>query len=276
MGADPLDALAQRICADHGYELVRAGNSGAFKKTFHVRKDGQDHALKLLTKPQNPERLLREIQALAVCDHGNICRLREVKRQNIAGVDLLYFVEEYISGGTLTERLQHGLLSDAETRTLVLAISEAIAHLDERRIVHRDIKPDNIMYKADGTPVLVDLGIARHLDAPSLTQTWAPMGPGTPAYAAPEQLLNDKHLIDWRTDQFALGVTISVAALGMHPYTGDLDFDTARLCVAGRQSRAAAFRAAVAANSLEPLIRMTEQWPVKRYARPEDLIQAWK
>lgn len=276
MGTDPLEVLAQRICANHGYDLVRAGNSGTFKKTFHVRKDGQDFALKLLTKPPNPQRLTREIMALCACQHQNICEFRDLQTPTIDGIPVIYFLEEFISGGTLTDRLKRGLLNDTETKTLAQAISSAIAHLEERRIVHRDIKPDNIMYRVDGTPVLVDLGIARHLDAPSITQTWAGIGPGTPGYAAPEQLLNDKHLIDWRTDQFALGVTISVATLGMHPYSGDMDLSAAAMRVAGRQPHAPAFIQVATARNYGQLIRMTEQWPVKRFARPDELIKIWE
>jgi len=89
----------------------------------------------------------------------------------------------------------------------------------ELDLVHRDIKPANIMFKEGlETPVLVDFGIVRDLAATSLTQTWSPIGPGTPFFASPEQLNNEKHLIDWRSDQFSLGVTLYFARTARHPY----------------------------------------------------------
>jgi len=276
MGADPIEVLAQRVCADHGYEFVCACNAGVFKKTFHVRNGGQDRALKLLTRPPDRERLSREIAALSACDHTNICKFHDLQTDDVDGTPVIYFVEEFIAGGTLTDRLATGPLSKADTCTLALAISEAVAHLADRRIVHRDIKPDNIMYRADGTPVLVDLGLAKHLNATSITQSFAMPGPGTPAYAAPEQLLNDKALIDWRTDQFGLGVTLSVAALGMHPYSGDMDLDNGCFRIVAQKPHAEEFMEAANTNGLGLLIRMTEHWPIKRFARPADLIEAWQ
>lgn len=277
MGADPLEVLAQRICADHGFLFVRACQQGAFKKTFHVQNQGADLALKICHRPPDPQRLQREIEALQACNHENICRLLELRSTVVDGAAVIYFLEDFISGGTLQDRLNaNGPMNNADLRVLAIAISEALAHLAARRIVHRDVKPDNIMYRADGRPILVDLGIARHLDASSLTKTWANMGPGTPAYAAPEQLLNLKPMIDWRTDQFGLGVTLSIAGLNMHPYSGNLDFQEAFVRVAGRIQRPQAFIDAATARGLGALIKMTETWPVKRYARPEDLIEAWR
>ena len=87
-----------------------------------------------------------------------------------------------------------------------------------RSIVHRDLKPANIIIRPDGTPCIIDFGIARFLDMESLTNTLSPSGPRTPLYASPEQMRNDKHLIDMRTDFFALGIVAMELFLGVHPY----------------------------------------------------------
>ena len=88
----------------------------------------------------------------------------------------------------------------------------------DQRIVHRDLKPDNIMITEDLRPKIVDFGIARFLDFTSLTKTMALMGPATPMYAAPEQLLNRKIDIDVRTDFFALGIIAAELHMGFHPF----------------------------------------------------------
>jgi len=88
----------------------------------------------------------------------------------------------------------------------------------DRNIVHRDLKPENIIIKKNGTPCIIDLGIARFLDMEELTKTIEPIGPCTPIYASPEQLSNNKKSIDPRTDFFCLGIISLEMFLGVHPY----------------------------------------------------------
>lgn len=190
--------LAHTICQQHRYVFIKPCDAGAFKKTFHVRDGANtDLALKLLVNAGNPGRVEREIAAHQACRHANISRLLDVRTIEHQGQQLVYFLEEFISGGTLQARLQNGRLSRGEGKQLAIALAGALAHLESQGLVHRDIKPENVMYRVDGAPVLVDLGLARHLNETSLTQTWMPHGPGTPIYASPEQLVNDKYLIDW-------------------------------------------------------------------------------
>jgi serine/threonine protein kinase len=145
-------------------------------------------------------------------------------------------------------------------------------------LVHRDLKPDNIMFQEDGvTPMVVDFGLVRDLSSTSITGTWLPMGPGTPYYSAPEQLNNDKELINWRTDQFALGVLLTECILGYHPYS-EIGDDPARVVgrVAQKDGPTDRFKADVTRLGLPLLIHMTAPWPVARYRMPEDLAQAWQ
>ncbi|MGO4780240.1 serine/threonine protein kinase, partial [Lysobacter sp. 2RAB21] len=110
-------------------------------------------------------------------------------------------------GGTLEAKLLTRSISPDEVRYIGLCLADVLDHLNDRRLVHRDIKPANILFASDGqTPILTDFGVVRVLDQPSLTRDFVGFGPGTPAYAAPEQLNNEKQLIDWRTDQFGLAV----------------------------------------------------------------------
>ena len=95
---------------------------------------------------------------------------------------------------------------------------EALDILWSRRVVHRDIKPQNVIIRPNNRPVVIDLGIARLLDVSSLTMTGAAIGPCTMQYAAPEQLRNMKPIIDMRADFFALGLLSLQLHLGFHPF----------------------------------------------------------
>ena len=87
-----------------------------------------------------------------------------------------------------------------------------------RNVVHRDIKPANILITPAGEPRVIDLGIARFLDDTSLTASIACCGPATPIYAAPEQLINRKAMINVRTDFFLLGILVLELMHGFHPF----------------------------------------------------------
>lgn len=126
-------------------------------------------------------------------------------------------VEERIEGLPLSEcvdRFKTEIEIIALLRTLVVALDL----LWQQRVIHRDIKPQNIIIKPNNSPVVIDLGIARLLDLSSLTMAGAPVGPCTAAYAAPEQLQNKKPIIDPRADFFALGLLALQLALGFHPF----------------------------------------------------------
>ncbi len=277
MAADSIEILARTICQERSYVFIKTCDAGAFKKTFHIRDGANtDLALKILVNAGNPDRVEREIAAHRACRHANISCLLDVRTIEHQGRQLVYFLEEFLSGGTLQARLQNGRLSRNEGKQLAVSLVDALAHLEPQGIVHRDIKPENVMYRVDGTPVLVDLGLARHLNEPSLTQTWMPHGPGTPIYASPEQLVNDKYMIDWRADQFSLGITLSIALFGLHPYASS---GTDATEIIDRMSRREPpqlnFVRAATAERLELLIKMVDPWPIRRFARPDQLLDAW-
>jgi eukaryotic-like serine/threonine-protein kinase len=131
-------------------------------------------------------------------------------------------VEQYIESTPLADCL----IRFATPRGALELFSEVITALTilwNKRVVHRDLKPDNILIRNDGKPTVIDLGIARLLDDESLTRTVASAGPCTPIYAAPEQLTNRKNDIDVRTDQFCLGIILGQLALrGEHPFSPNL------------------------------------------------------
>lgn len=130
-------------------------------------------------------------------------------------------IEEYIEGICLSEYMAY-----FDTKEKVISFATDLVNglklIWDRRIVHRDIKPDNIIISKDNRPVIIDLGIARDLDDESLTKTIFLMGPCTPIYASPEQLHNKKSLIDIRSDFFSMGIILSQMLLNEHPFSPKL------------------------------------------------------
>lgn len=278
-----LELIAQAICEHKHLTYGGRIGQGAYKETFLVRRppSGRPFALKILKPGMRPERIHREVMAMHRCTHPNIVPLRGFDSFTLGHHTALYFVEPFLGGGTLAHRIMRGhAFMPAEVRDIGRQLSAAVAYLASVQLVHRDIKPENIMFGEDGLrPMLVDFGLVRDLtaDSLSLTLTRLRRGPGTPLYAAPEQLNNRREEIDWRTDQFALGVLLSVLALGFHPYSepGDLSETIAdRVAAYGTQTRR--FLTGVKALHLEPLVRMTSALPDRRYTRPEELLAAWE
>lgn len=262
------------LCAARGMQLIRKVGEGTFKQTFEVIcNDGAKRALKIFKPGTSTERNKRELDAMLRCNHPNIAKLHSVGPFKFKSDSLLTTLEEFLPGGTFPKKI---------TRTECLAygsqLIDALEHLEGLRLVHRDLKPDNILLRGDGcTPVIVDFGLVRDLSDTSITPTWFPNGPGTPLFASPEQLNNDKDLIDWRSDQFSLGIAFSIAVLGIHPYAEPSDTDpfASIARVAARQSPARRFTRD-AELCLPALVKMVAPWPVQRLRTPAMLRTAWE
>lgn len=161
------------------------------------------------------ERIKREVELLSILKsefypqqyHFNI----DIKTKEFE------IVEDYIEGTPLREAMK-SFTSVEQIFELLHFLTQGLSIIWERNIVHRDLKPENIIIRKNGIPCIIDLGIARFLDLEALTKTIAPMGPCTPIYAAPEQLTNNKNIIDHRTDFFGLGIICLELFLGVHPF----------------------------------------------------------
>lgn len=273
--------IAIAVCASKSCEEPSFIGKGAFKEVYFTKTtDNFLVALKIFD-PNKCDlcRAEREIAAMQQCESPFIGKLYDwgVFDSNDSG-SFLYVTEEYLSGGTLTDRMSLTVHDASHICDYGIALFTAVSHLKDNNLVHRDIKPDNIMFRTGANePVLVDFGLVRDLSELSLTQTFLQQGPGTPFFASPEQLNNDKFLIDWRSDQFSIGVILGICLTGSHPYQRPIQ--TAVQTVGHVISRATCFSTfSEMANESGCgfLTKMVSPWPVDRFAHPDLIIQELK
>ena len=208
------------------YEVVRLLGKGGMGAVYLLENDeGGQVAAKILDPAsagdhESRRRFLREAELALGVKHPNLVETYDVGEDPDTG--LCYILMEYVSGGSLADRLRQGPLPINDAIRIVYQIASVLELARENGIVHRDIKPDNIMFGADGRAKLADLGIARggSFGTDTMTVTQAGMMIGTPAYMAPEQML-DSHAVDCRADLYALGVVLYEMLSGFRPYAGD-------------------------------------------------------
>jgi eukaryotic-like serine/threonine-protein kinase len=195
--------------------LAAGGQKEVFTASHAV--DG-DVVLKLMHPGADPARVERELEAATKVRAARMPRIFGHGR--IAGNTgaIVWFREQRIPGVALSARIRAGKLLHHELLRLALHVSETLVAAEAVSIVHRDVKPANIIVDPQGEFWLIDFGFARHLNLSSLTATAAPGGCGTLGYAPAEQCRNDKPNIDARADLFALGVTLYEAATGRNPH----------------------------------------------------------
>jgi len=272
---------ANKIAEKLNLKIKKFAGKGSFKETFlAVDKDGMNIALKIMDPNKcNIARTEREIEAMKKCNSKRVGKLYGYGEFHGEKGKVYYFsIEEYFDGGTLTKKIDDIDLSLSQIKLYSICLAEAICHLKEHRLVHRDIKPDNIMFrKKIDEPILVDFGLVRNLAQTSLTLSWIPQGPGTPLFSSPEQLNNDKSLIDWRTDQFALGIVIGFMITKNHPFQNDgISIPGAIEHVAQRKQCTPKFKEYVMQIGFHPVLKMLEPWPIKRYYCPNEFVNSFR
>ena len=208
------------------YEIEKLIGSGAVGRVYlgHDRQTGEPVAIKELMSdwvahsPDSLERFRREGEALRKLNHPNIVKVLAALEEN----DQHYLVMEYVSGGSLADRLkrQHQLPLE-QVISIGLELSDALSRAHHLDIIHRDIKPGNILLAEDGTPRLTDFGLARVGRLPSLTTAGSILG--TFQYLSPEAVENRD--LDERSDIWSFGVVLFEMLTGRRPFDGDTPFD---------------------------------------------------
>ncbi|MFB5281825.1 serine/threonine protein kinase [Peribacillus sp. Hz7] len=192
-----------------GQKFVYKANYGSVGKV----------AFKIIKVDQNIERTVREITAASGFKPPRFAEIYKFGQAKVNDEEVIYIVEEFIEGDTLRNRIINGRVSQDEATYIGVQLLYAVSEVSKQKLVHRDLKPENIMIDPNMRVVLLDFGIARHLELNSLTHDAAIFGPHTPGYAAPEQIKNEKRAISTRTDLFSWGVIMYEMINNTNPFT---------------------------------------------------------
>ncbi|MBS3733953.1 MAG: serine/threonine protein kinase [Phycisphaerae bacterium] len=204
-----------------GYQILEKIGAGAMATVFKARQLSLDRevAIKVLPRkmsenPEYVERFNREGRAAAKLNHANIVQAIDVGE---AG-GYHYFVMEYVEGHTLHDELAGGkVFSEAEALDIVIQIARALDHAHSQGLIHRDVKPKNIMITSEGVAKLADMGLARAAADVRAAEAEAGRAYGTPYYISPEQVRGEVD-IDFRADIYSLGATLYHLVTGRVPF----------------------------------------------------------
>jgi eukaryotic-like serine/threonine-protein kinase len=205
------------------YEIIRELGRGGMGKVYKVRNvlTGRIEAMKLLLpdladRSEFVARFMREIKTLAGLDHPNIAALRTA----FTAGDQFAMIMEYVEGVTLADRLQRGRFSTDDAVNYTGQVLAALSYAHGRHVIHRDIKPGNMMLTPQGVVKLMDFGLARSADEVGLTVTGMTLG--SLDYSSPEQVQSQP--TDERSDLYSLGVSLYQMVTGQRMFSATSNF----------------------------------------------------
>lgn len=267
------DVAIVRAALEAEYDDVRELGRGGMAVVYraHERALDRDVAIKVLPfalafDQSFVERFMREARTAASLEHPHIIPIHRVGQSG----QVTYFVMKLVGGQSLSDRLlEKGPLSAEQTRSVLLETASALGYAHERGVVHRDIKPDNILLDESGRCVVTDFGIARSGSQSKLTATGTSMG--TPRYMSPEQARAKD--VDGRSDIYSLGIVGYECLTGRPPFDGE---DMMAILMAHiTQPLPRPRLASSEAESLYAVIeRMLAKNPDERFRNADELVAA--
>src|SRR4030095_5543834 len=205
------------------YEILGVLGTGGMGKDYKGRNLLSDRieAMKVLLpnladQKDLGDRFLREIKVLAGLSHPNIAALRTALTIN----NQLVMILEYVEGTTVAARVEHGAIPCAEAVRYIAQVLSALSYAHKLQIIHRDVKPANMMVAPDGTIKLMDFGIARSNVDLGMTTTGTTLG--SLAYMSPEQVKCEP--VDARSDLYSVGISFYEMVTGQRPFQSDSNF----------------------------------------------------
>ncbi|MBI4229225.1 MAG: serine/threonine protein kinase [Planctomycetes bacterium] len=271
----PSEAQARRIA---GYEILGKIGQGAMGMVFKARQLSLDRVVALKVLPPRLtqdksfiDRFVREARSTARLSHPHIVRIYDV---DCSKGGIWYFSMEYLPGGSVRELLKkEGRLTVERSLRIATQIAQALAHANEKGIVHRDVKPDNMMLDTVLEAKLADLGLARVQgpgSGPSVTQAGAVTG--TPYYMAPEQA--EGGAVDTRADLYALGASLFQMLTGVPPYRAESPLGVITQHLTAPIPDPRAIVPGIPGWVASIVMRLLAKKPEDRYADPAALLEA--
>src|SRR5581483_2405291 len=224
---------------------------------------------KIANDPEWKARFLREARTIAQLNHPNIATIYSIEQE----ADKLFIAMELVEGESLAAVLARGALQPVEAVPIMRQVAEALAEAHDKGIVHRDIKPDNILVGKRGVKVL-DFGIAKQItsttDTPTLTQ--AGLIVGTPFYMSPEQALGRP--VDARSDLFSVGVVLYEALAGKRPFEGESVTETMMNIIMQEPPELASVAPKVPPSLVDIVNRALQKKPERRFGSAGEMLDA--
>src|SRR3954463_9037817 len=212
-----------RVLLADDYEILEELGRGGMAVVFRAREKALDREVAIKVLPARlavdkefVDRFEHEARIAAKLEHPNIVPIYRVGRAGPNG-EVIYFVMKLLRGQSLSAVLrERGKLETGDVRRILMETASALGYAAKRSVVHRDIKPDNIMLDSEGRCVVTDFGIAK---SPGGQQTTAGLSLGTPRYMSPEHAMGSP--LDGRSDMYSLGIVAYQCLIGKTPFDAD-------------------------------------------------------
>ena len=255
------------------YRVLKKLGGGGMAAVFFAEHAqlGRPVVLKVLHShlakdPEMLERFRREAQAASELVHPNIVPI--IDAGSSEGV--VYTVMPYMSGGSFADRIAGGPQPAVQVASIVAQAATALDYAHRRGIVHRDVKPDNVLFDEDGHALVTDFGIAEARSQQRLTASGRAMG--TPHYMSPEQAMGK--LVDGRSDVYSLGIVMYEALVGFPPFDGPDAFAVGYKQVHEQPVPPQQVNSEIPAEMVAIVMKALSKPPADRYPRANDLADA--
>lgn len=251
-------------------EVAHLG-TGGFACTFRIREGDRQTALKIIDPGLSErERVDRELNALQRVTNDGVVQFLAHGVHKFEGVDYCWIRMEFIEGRSLGAELGAGVVfTPLEALDLISRLTDAAASIWAQGTAHRDLSPNNIILDADGRPVIVDLGLARHVDDESYT---ALPTPGTPGWMSPEQVGSSPVHGDWRSDQFVIGALAYRLLTNVQPFYALSLIDRWRAPAVQTPQPIRAIDPEIPSAVADVVERMLHKQPHRRYLKVSELL----
>jgi len=268
----PRDLTGKTIGGCRVQRLLGRGATGAVYLARHLTLDVPVAVKVIRTDPPAEddldfERFLRGARAAARVQHPNVVAVLHAGRQDMR----CFLIQRYVEGKSLRDLIgERGPLSERAVLRCGMDIASGLAAVHRQGIIHRDVKPANIIVTASGASMLSDFGFAREFGGGDISSSTAVLG--TPFYMSPEQW--EGGALDGRSDVYSLGVTLYHAVTGKPPFTGETALAVLRGHMAHAPTPPEALRPGLAARLSDAILRAMAKEPADRYPSAEAFGEA--